>query len=167
MKTLGMVLSATLLCMTSVAYASKLNDQVVPVGPDTYSITREAGSAFTWNTDKLKEEAQTEAEHYAAAQGKQVRILSVTSKVPKFSTGYAWVKIVFKALPAGDPGLSAPLPTESPAVAAPGVPAPVTLTATTDDLYNALLKLDDLRKKGILTDEEFQAEKKKILSKSN
>jgi len=28
-------------------------------------------------------------------------------------------------------------------------------------------KLDDLRKKGILTDDEFQAEKKKLLSRSN
>ena len=37
----------------------------------------------------------------------------------------------------------------------------------TDDLYAQLTKLDDLRKKGILTDEEFQAEKKKILSHFN
>ena len=33
--------------------------------------------------------------------------------------------------------------------------------------YSELVKLDDLRKKGILTDDEFQAEKKKLLSKSN
>ena len=33
----------------------------------------------------------------------------------------------------------------------------------TGDLYTELMKLDDLRKKGILTEEEFEAEKKKLL----
>jgi Short C-terminal domain len=37
---------------------------------------------------------------------------------------------------------------------------------TTDELVSELTKLDDLRKKGILTDDEFQLEKKKILSRS-
>ena len=45
--------------------------------------------------------------------------------------------------------------------------APVERRLTTDELYNELVKLDDLRKKGILTDDEFQAEKKKLLSRSN
>ncbi|MDA0705706.1 MAG: SHOCT domain-containing protein [Proteobacteria bacterium] len=34
------------------------------------------------------------------------------------------------------------------------------------DLYRELLKLDDLRKQGILTDAEFEAEKKKLLDKN-
>ncbi|MGA2693511.1 MAG: SHOCT domain-containing protein [Opitutaceae bacterium] len=92
-----------------------------------------------------------------------MRVLSLTGKVPMFSTGYASATIIFKALNAGDPGLTSPLPSEAPA----GAPGEKSLTSSTDDLYNALLKLDDLRKKGILTDEEFQAEKKKILSHSN
>ena len=37
----------------------------------------------------------------------------------------------------------------------------------TDTLYKDLMKLDDLRKRGILTQEEFQAQKKKLLEKSN
>ena len=32
-----------------------------------------------------------------------------------------------------------------------------------DELYQRLLKLDDLRERGILTDDEFEAEKRKIL----
>ena len=44
----------------------------------------------------------------------------------------------------------------------PAAPAPL----TTDELYANLLKLDDLHKKGILTDEEFAAEKKKRLARS-
>ena len=34
------------------------------------------------------------------------------------------------------------------------------------DLYKELLKLDDLRQRGILTNEEFQSEKKKLLDKN-
>ncbi|MBK8573770.1 MAG: SHOCT domain-containing protein [Holophagaceae bacterium] len=32
-----------------------------------------------------------------------------------------------------------------------------------NDLYNELLKLDDLKKRGIITEEEFQGQKKKLL----
>ena len=46
----------------------------------------------------------------------------------------------------------------------------VTMDAETEsepevDLYDALVKLDDLRQRGILTDAEFQAEKKKLLDR--
>ena len=33
----------------------------------------------------------------------------------------------------------------------------------TKDVYSELMKLDELRKKGILTEEEFQTQKKKVL----
>jgi len=48
----------------------------------------------------------------------------------------------------------------------PPAAAPAEKSLSTDELYNDLLKLDDLRKKGILSDDEFQAEKKKVLSRS-
>ena len=34
------------------------------------------------------------------------------------------------------------------------------------DFYSELLKLDDLRKRGLLTDKEFEQQKKKLLKKS-
>jgi len=39
-------------------------------------------------------------------------------------------------------------------------------TAPRIDLYKELLKLDDLRKQGLLTDAEFEAEKKKLLERN-
>ena len=167
MKTLSTILFAALFCTALVGRASTPKDAVVPMGGDTFSITREAKTAFTRDTDKLKEEATAEAQKFCDAQGKQMRVISLTGKVPMFATGYATATIVFKALPAGDPGLTEPLPSETAAPGAFSAPAPRTLTNATDDLYNALVKLDDLRKKGILTDDEFQAEKKKLLNKSN
>jgi hypothetical protein len=49
-----------------------------------------------------------------------------------------------------------------PSAASKVAPAPL----TTDELYVNLLKLDELHKKGILTDEEFAAKKKKLLARS-
>jgi hypothetical protein len=135
------------------------------MGDNTWSITREAGSAFQRDLDKLKAEATEAATKFCADQGKQMRVISLTGKVPMFSTGYARAKIVFKALNPGDPELTAPV--IEPGAPGPAVYAPVERRLTTDELYNELVKLDDLRKKGILTDDEFQAEKKKLLSHSN
>jgi hypothetical protein len=135
------------------------------MGDNTWSITREAGSAFNRDLDKLKADATDAATKFCADQGKQMKLISLTGKVPMFATGYAKAKIVFKALNPGDPELTAPVVV--PGSPGPVVYAPVERRLTTDELYNELVKLDDLRKKGILTDDEFQAEKKKLLSRSN
>jgi len=160
--TLGRTLSAACMCVTLIGCASASHDdapKVVELGNDTYSITCEAKNAFHRDTEKLKADASAAAAGYCAAQGKQMKLVSLTSDLPMFSTGYAKAKIVFKALNAGDPGLLASENTTA-------VAAPAERSLTTDDLYNELLKLDDLRKKGILTDEEFQSEKKKVLNRS-
>ena len=39
-------------------------------------------------------------------------------------------------------------------------------TKETKDIYSELIKLDDLRKRGIITDEEFNVRKKKILNEN-
>jgi hypothetical protein len=133
---------------------------VVPLGNDTYSITRQAKTAFNRNIEKLKADVSDAAAKFCEAQGKQLKVISLTEDLPMFSLGYAKAKIVFKALNPGDPGLTSDTASAAPAV------APVEKPLSTDDLYAALVKLDDLRKKGILTDDEFQAEKKKVLSRS-
>lgn len=46
-------------------------------------------------------------------------------------------------------------------VEAPGAPSPA---ATKPDLYTELMKLDDLRKRGLLSDQEFEAQKAKLLA---
>ena len=155
---------ASSLCLASVALAKEDSvSKPVPMGDNTYSISTEAPSAFHRDLDKLKQEATDAAKEYCAEQGKVIKVISLTGKVPMFSTGYAHAKIVFKALAADDPELTAP-------VAVPGQPMPAYAPPgrlTTDQLYEQLTKLDDLRKKGILSDDEFQAEKKKLLSRSN
>ena len=70
------------------------------MGDNTFSITQTAKSAFSRDTDKMKADLQDEAAKYCAAQGKQLKVVDLTSTKPFFSTGYASAKIVFKALSA-------------------------------------------------------------------
>lgn len=139
--------------------------QVVPLGSDTFALTRTAATGFVRDTEKLKAQALEDAAAYCAKMKKEVKVLSAQATRPKVPlTGYATAKVTFKALAANDPELHAPLTAAPIPGAAPATvaAAPVPRTAT-DTLYNDLLKLDELRKRGILTDEEFQAQKKKLL----
>ena len=129
------------------------------MGNNTFSITRTATNGFNRDVDKLSTEAQDAAAKYCADQGKQLKVVDLTSKKPLFSTGYASAKIVFQALTTDEIA-------QAQAAATAGTPAGFVRTISTDELVSELTKLDDLRKKGILTDDEFQAEKKKILARS-
>lgn len=129
---------------------------LLPMADGTLEITREASNGFNRDIAALKAAAREDAEKYCAAQNKQLKVISETSSKPFFGTGYAKAKIVFRALNPGEIDVHD---------SAGGGVSP-SVTASTDEIYAALTKLDDLRKKGILTDEEFQAEKKKVLSHS-
>ena len=145
---------ASLATMGAWASAAQAAPQVASIGNNTYTITREANSVFSRNIKKLKSEAMDDAAKFCASRGKQLKVLSIAEDPSIFMLGFINVKVTFKALDAGDPELLAP-------IEAVGQSAPK------DDFYSELIKLDDLRKKGILTDEEFAAQKKKILSRSN
>ncbi len=157
-KPLGQVFSALCLYLALLGCASAADSKVIPMGDDTFSITRQAGTAFTRDAGGMKAIVKQEAEDYCAAQNKVLKVVSLTSDKPAFMTGYVKAKIVFKALSPGDAELA---------------PAGSTITvngtqvaAGAGDMYSDLIKLEDLHKKGILTDDEFQSEKKKILNRS-
>jgi len=164
----GQMLLASSICIATLGFSSaaRADADVVPLGNDTYSITREARTAFTRDLDKLKAKASDDAAKFCAAQGKQLKVVSLSGNAPGFGLGYAKAKIIFMALNPGDPKLTGEATPAAPAAsAASAAPPPGHLS--TDELYAELVKLDDLRKKNILTDDEFQAEKKKLLSRSN
>lgn len=157
-KTLWTFLATFCLGLAMVGRASAATGAVVSMGGNTYSITREAKNAFDRDVDRLRTQVTDAATKFCADQGKEMRVVSLTSKLPMFSLGYATAKIVFKVVNPGEVD-----PATLPAASAP----PAERRLNTDELYAELVKLDDLRKKGILTDDEFQAEKKKLLSRSN
>ena len=177
-KTFGTILSAFLAGIALAGCASTTATgrapEVEALGNNTYSITRVAKHALDRNIDALKAEAMEDATQYCAARGKQLKVVSMKEEKPWISVGYFKATIIFKALNAGDPELtsaSAPVaayaqPTYMASTPPPAPTAAPEKPVTTGDLYTALMQLDDLRKKGILTDEEFQSEKQKILKRS-
>jgi hypothetical protein len=152
----GKLLSVSSVCLALMGCGTPA-PHVVSLGNNTYSVTRASKTGFELGTDELKSEAMQDATGFCAAQGKQLKIVTLTQVKPKFyGQDFAKVKIVFKALDAGDPELKAD------SISADGSGG----SLTTDQVYSALSKLDDLRKKGILTEDEFEVEKKKVLSRS-
>ena len=153
------------------------NPEIVSLGHDTYALTRWANNGFTRNTEKLKTQALEDAAAYCAKLHKELKVLDTTTARPFFPlTGFANAKVVFKALDANDPELHAPVAAPAPegavAASAPGAAVPVAVEnpaprSETDALYRDLMQLDDLRKRGLLTEEEFQAKRKKLVEKSN
>jgi len=138
------------------------------LGNDTYSVTASATTKFTRNTAKLKAAAIDAATQFCAKEGRQFKLLSVGERKSMYMVGdMATTKITFKALKAGDPELApAPGETARPVVAAAPAPTPAPLPAVTADVLSSeLTKLDELRKKGLLTDEEFTLAKKKLLDR--
>lgn len=165
-------LSAVLSCVVLMGCAS--NSGVVPMGNGTYMITRQAATGFT-GSGTLKAEALKEAAKYCEKQGKQLKVVAITeAKPPYILANYPKAEIVFKALNAGDPELRSDLavdPSGSRLKVGERLPdrAIVNINeerVAADDVYAELSKIDDLHKKGVLTDAEFEAEKKKILSRS-
>lgn len=99
------------------------------------------------------------ATQFCAKEGKQLKVVSVTEDKSFYLIGaYPQTTLTFKAL---GPGEAEPAPAPVAQADHPKPPPPM----TADLLTTELTKLDDLRKKGLLTDEEFTAAKKKLLDR--
>ncbi|HVU16101.1 MAG TPA: SHOCT domain-containing protein [Candidatus Didemnitutus sp.] len=184
--TLGRFVFALSFFLAFVGGAAAASSKVTTVnsGGDTYTTTAKASNGFNRDVASLKDDAQQAAEQYCASLGKKLKVLSSKVEKPFFGTGYVRVVLVFRALDANDPAMnsevavtadgrhvlvpmaSAPQAVAAPAAAPVPAAAPAPAPENTTEVYNDLLKLDDLRKRGILTEEEFQAEKKKVLARS-
>ena len=164
-------LFAVLLCLGLVGCAS--NSGVVPIGLDTYMVSRQAATGFSGSGD-LKARVFQEANQYCMNHGKKLEVVSTHEASPPYVFGnFPKADVQFMCLDANDPQLTRPHLEKEPDVV---VKRDDTLKADVDvqtkeksdkspDLYTELTKLDDLRKKGILTDDEFQAQKKLLLNK--
>ena len=162
MKTKSPVL--LLLLFTFALFANSVRAEstpaIVPLGNNVYSVTVSATTKFTRNTEKLKARAVELATQFCAKEGKQFKLVSADETKSMYLVGdMASTKVTFKALAAGDPELAA-APGEFVRAVVP--PAP---PVTADVLTTELTKLDELRKKGLLTDDEFTAAKKKLLDR--
>jgi hypothetical protein len=138
-------------------------------GDNTYVLTRWASTGFARNTDKLKERALADAQAYCDKLHRVLKVIDVTKHRPFIpTTGFPYARVTFMALDPNDPILHAPAsaPMAAPAQAWGAAPASSSPPTPTSALYSDLMKLEDLRQRGILTDDEFQKLKTRLINKS-
>ena len=135
--------------------------EVVQLGPDTYMITRTSKAGMFTNMSKLKSRVIQQANGFAASKGMIAVQISENQQRPVVM-GFPSFEYRFRLV---DPDAPEPEPTVAKPDAGSLSDAEPTDTDSESkpDLYTELKKLDELRDEGLLTDEEFEQEKKELL----
>ena len=95
-----------ILCLGLVGCAS--NSGVVPIGKDTYMVSRQAATGFS-GSGTLKAEALQEANQFCASQGKKLQVVSTNEASPPYIFGnFPKAEVQFMCLDASDPELNRP-----------------------------------------------------------
>src|SRR5437868_10048273 len=99
---------AILAVITSILVACASNSGVVPIGPDTFMLSRQAATGFS-GLGNLKAEALREAQQYCTSRGKVMQIVNSTESQPPYVLGnFPKTEIQFMCLSANDPELTRP-----------------------------------------------------------
>ena len=129
------------------------NSGVVPIGDDTLMVSRQAATGFS-GLGTLKADALQEANNYCLSQNKELHVISATEAEPPFILGnFPKADVQFRCV---DIVLE-----NADNISADSQSADQ--TEDRNDVYKQIEMLDNLRERGILTDAEFDAEKKKLL----
>jgi hypothetical protein len=158
----------------AILLAGCANPGIVQISPDTYLLSREDHAGIFGSSSSLKAGVIADANAFAASQGKVAIPLS-TSEKPVGNTPGSWAKFdyQFRVVAKNDPEARRTSLTPRADVViekTEKISADVRTkdqTSKPRDTYSELLKLDDLRKRGILSEAEFDAQKKKLLSSSD
>lgn len=141
------------------------NSGVIPIGKDTFMVSRQAATGFS-GSGTLKAEAFQEASQYCTNLGKSLQVVSTHEASPPYIlANFPKAEIQFMCLDAKDAELNRPKLRKEPdsIVEIKTDIHTENESIKSNDIYAELIKLDDLRKKGIITDAEFDAQKKKLL----
>lgn len=133
------------------------------ISPDTYLISKSGG---VWqDLGSLKADVVREANAFAESKGKIAIPLS-SKEIPGSALNPPVVEYQFRAVDKSDPEARR-------TALAPRADMVIESNVTHDaktahfpkapDLYSELVRLDELRKRGLLTDAEFEGEKLKLL----
>ena len=90
------------------------NSGVVPIGPDTFMVSRQAATGFS-GLGTLKADAFHEANQYCASQGKYIRVVNTSDSAPPYVFGnFPRSEIQFMCLDKADAELTRPKMQKSP-----------------------------------------------------
>lgn len=143
---------------------------IVKLSPDTYMLTKEDhGGIFAFNRGSLKTDTIREANAFAESQNK-IAIPIASHEHPVGILGdWASFEYQFRVVDKDDPEARRTVLVPKADLTIEKTEKITADVRTKDqsenpkDLYGELIKLDDLRKKGIINDVEFEAQKKKLL----
>ena len=147
------------------------NPGIVRLSPDTYMLSRTDKGGIFGNASAMKADVIREASEFAEKQGKVAIPLSLNES-PMWPGHFASVEYQFRVVDQSDPeARRVNLVPRANVVIEKTEKTSVDVktkdqTEHRKDVYDELIKLDDLRKRGILSDAEFEAQKKKLLSGS-
>ena len=103
-----------------------VNTGIVPYGPNSYVVARQAATGFSGSGD-LKAEALREADQHCKAQKKAVKVIAVKEAQPPFIFGnFPKAEVQFACLEPDDPEFNNPRQADSPG----SRPAPSVSTGT-------------------------------------
>ena len=151
-----------------IALAACANSPVVEISPDTYIISRSDKGGIFGDAAAMKMDVIQEANAFATSRGK-VAIPISAKEVPVGFGRLATIEYQFRLVDPDSPEAKSTALTKQPDEIIERrneYGGSVTIRHEDDDkpdLYSELMKLEDLRQRGILTDEEFEAQKKKLL----
>jgi hypothetical protein len=134
---------------------------VVPVGQDTFMVTKQSTTGFHSGAS-VKAELFPEAAAYCGKVGKELQPVAerLVDGVPGRS--FASAELTFRCLAAGDPALSRPTPRPYANVRVEQQPQ---AQPSSSDTYGDLLKLKSLLDAKIITPDEFEQQKRRILAR--
>jgi hypothetical protein len=146
------------------------NPGIVKLSPDTYMLSREDHAGVFGSASSLKAGVIGDANAFADAQGKVAIPLSAKEKPMGICCGqWASFEYQFRVVDKNDPEVRRTSLMQRADVVIEKhekITAEVKTTnqsEVTKDIYAELIKLDDLRQRGILSSTEFSAQKKKLL----
>lgn len=154
----------------SIVLAGCANPGIVQVSPETYLLSREDHGGIFGSASALKVGVISDANAFAAGQGKVAIPISAHETPVGVMGKWAKFEYQFRVVDKNDPEVrrTALVPRADIVIEkTENISADVRTkdeSAKPKDVYAELIKLDDLRKKGILTDAEFEMQKKKLLS---
>jgi hypothetical protein len=157
-------------CLAIATLSGCANPGIVKLSPDTYMLSRTDKAGVFGNASAMKADVIREASDFAASQGKVAIPLALNERPMVFGGGFASVEYQFRVVDSNDREVRrtslmprADVVIEKTEVISADVRTKDQSSKASKDTYTELIKLDDLRKKGILSEIEFEAQKKKIL----
>lgn len=146
------------------------NPGIVQLSPDTYMLARTDRGGVFGNSSAMKADVIREANAFAASKGKVAIPLASNERPMVVGQQLASFEYQFRVVDPNDPEARRVHMVPGPNLVIEKTEKNIVDVRTKDqterpkDVYGELIKLDDLRKKGIITDSEFEAQKKKLLS---